>query len=122
MRAPAARLKSVAPGRRDYGRGPRWAGMREAESTTRERIRERLREESAALGTLANEFDVTTAVAADHVEHLARSLEHEDEQLLVAPPECERCGFDDFDDPVNRPSRCPQCKHEHVHEPVFRVD
>ncbi len=96
--------------------------MREADSTTRERIHDHLRAEPASLGALADEFDVTAAVAADHVEHLSRSLEHADEQLLVAPPECEDCGFDDFDDLVNRPSRCPDCRSESVREPVFRVE
>jgi hypothetical protein len=96
--------------------------MREAESTTRERIHEHLRAEPASLAALAREFDVTAPVAADHVRHLSRSLDHAEEQLLVAPPECEDCGFDDFEDLINRPSRCPDCKSEAVSEPVFRVD
>jgi len=96
--------------------------MRDAESTTRERIHERLRTDAATPSTLAEEFGVTAGVATDHVRHLARSLEHADEELLVAPPECPDCGFSDFDDLVNRPSRCPDCKSESVREPRFRVD
>jgi predicted Zn-ribbon and HTH transcriptional regulator len=96
--------------------------MREAEATTRERMADHLREDAAALGSLANEFDVPVSTATDHVRHLARSLEHDDEQLLVAPPECRDCGFDAFDDPVNRPSRCPACKSESVDEPAFRIE
>jgi len=96
--------------------------MRDAESTTRERIHERLRTDAATPSTLAEEFDVTASVATDHVRHVARSLENADEELLVAPPECRDCGFDDFDDLVNRPSRCPECKSESVAEPAFRVE
>jgi hypothetical protein len=95
--------------------------MHEASRTTRERIADRLREDAAAASTLAREFEIRTSEALSHVEHIARSLESADEQLLVAPPECESCGFDGFDDPVNRPSRCPECKSEAVHEPAFRV-
>jgi len=95
--------------------------MREASRTTRERITDRLREESLPAGTLAREFDVRTATVLEHIEHIARSLEGTDEELLVAPPECRECGFTDFDDLVNRPSRCPECKSEGVEEPVFRV-
>jgi len=96
-------------------------GMREESATTRERMTERLRAEPLSAGSLANEFDVTTAAALDHVRHIAQSLAATDEQLLVAPPECRDCGFDGFDDPVNRPSRCPECKSESVEEPSFTV-
>ena len=96
--------------------------MREASRTTRERITDRLRETALPPGTLAREFEIRTATALDHVQHIARSLDGTDEQLLVAPPECEECGFTDFDDLVNRPSRCPECKSEGVAEPVFRVE
>jgi predicted Zn-ribbon and HTH transcriptional regulator len=83
---------------------------------------ERLRAAALSAGALANEFDVTTPVALDHVRHIARTLEGTGEQLLVAPPECRDCGFDGFDDPVNRPSRCPECKSEAVEEPQFTVE
>jgi len=96
--------------------------MREASRTTRERMTERLRETPLPAGTLAREFEIQTSDALDHVQHIARSLDSTDEQLLVAPPECEECGFDGFDDLINRPSRCPECKAESVTEPVFRVD
>lgn len=95
--------------------------MREAEATTRQRMTDFLREESATAATLAVEFDVTPETALSHARHIARSLEGTDEQLLVAPPTCEDCGFDDFDDPANRPSRCPECKSEAVSDPAFVV-
>ncbi|MFC4548945.1 MULTISPECIES: transcriptional regulator [Halorussus] len=94
--------------------------MREAETTTRERIAAHLRETTATPSALAAQFDVTASLAVDHVRHVARSLD--DEQLLVAPPECEECGFSDFDDPANRPSRCPECKHESLTEPHYKIE
>ncbi len=96
--------------------------MREADRTTRERMADRLREKSLSAAALAREFDVQASDALDHVRHIARSLEETDGQLLVAPPECRDCGFDRFDDPANRPSRCPECKSESVSEPHFRVE
>ncbi|WP_276300307.1 transcriptional regulator [Halorussus lipolyticus] len=96
--------------------------MREADETTRERIASHLRETTASPSALATEFDVTASAAIDHVRHVAQSISAgDDEQLLVAPPECSDCGFDDFDDPANRPSRCPECKSESVEEPAFRI-
>jgi predicted Zn-ribbon and HTH transcriptional regulator len=92
------------------------------DGTTRQRITDFLREETAAASAIATEFDVTTDQALTHVQHIARSLETADEELLVAPPECRDCGFSAFDDLANRPSRCPSCKSESIEEPAFRID
>ncbi|MFB6117952.1 transcriptional regulator [Halosegnis sp.] len=96
--------------------------MQNRDRTTRERIADYLRTETAEAGTLANEFGVTTADALAHVKHIARSLDGTDEQLLAAPPECRACGFSAFDDPANRPSRCPECKSESLTEPAFTIE
>jgi predicted Zn-ribbon and HTH transcriptional regulator len=95
--------------------------MREADRTTRQRIADRLRERALPPGRIAREFDIRAEHALDHVEHIARSID-DGEQLLVAPPACDECGFDGFDDLLNRPSRCPECKAEDVTEPRFRID
>ena len=96
--------------------------MEGPERTTRQRIADLLRREPAEAAELAREFEITAGTALSHLEHVARSLEGTDEQLLVAPPECGDCGFDDFDDLLNRPSRCPNCKSEDVSEPVFTIE
>jgi len=92
------------------------------EETTRQRIADHLRHEPAAAGGLANEFDIRATTALTHVEHIAQSLDATDEELLVAPPECRDCGFTDFTDLINRPSRCPECKSESVEEPRFVIE
>jgi len=96
--------------------------MREADATTRQQMADRLRDETLSLSALATEFDTTAEVALSHVRHVARSLDNTDEQLLAAPPECRDCGFTDFDDLANRPSRCPECKSESIAEPSFKVE
>jgi len=96
--------------------------MREADRTTRQRIADRLHETALPASALAREFDVEVGTALDHVRHVARSIDGTDEQLLVAPPRCRDCGFDDFDDPANRPSRCPECKSEDLTEPTFTIE
>lgn len=89
--------------------------------TTRQRIADVLRERPETVSGLAREFGLTAGDVLTHVEHIASSLDETDEELLVAPPECTECGFDGFDNLVNRPSRCPECKSESVEEPAFRV-
>lgn len=98
--------------------------MREADATTRQRMANKLRDEPATPSALATEFDVTAGAALRHVEHISQSVDgsDDDERLLVAPPECGECGFSDFDDLLNRPSRCPECKHEGIEEPAFVID
>jgi predicted Zn-ribbon and HTH transcriptional regulator len=83
---------------------------------------DRLREEALSASALAREFELQTATALTHVEHIAQTLDGTDEELLVAPPACRDCGFDGFDDLINRPSRCPDCKSEAIEEPAFRVE
>lgn len=90
--------------------------------TTRERITDFLRANAATPSDLALEFEISRESALRHVDHVAKTLDGTDEELLVRPPECRECGFDDFDDPLNQPSRCPECKHEGIHEPAFTIE
>lgn len=94
--------------------------MREADRTTRQRIADRLREGPATPSELAAEFAVPSDQAIEHVRHVASSLQ--EDTVVVAPPECRECGFDDFDDPANEPSRCPECGCERLTEPTFAVE
>ena len=96
--------------------------MREADDTTRQRLADALRTRPAAPSELASEFDLTTGSVLGHLEHVARSIDGTDEQMLVSPPTCRDCGFDRFDDRLNLPSRCPECKSESVAEPVFTIE
>ena len=91
--------------------------------TTRQRIADRLREGPATASDLGETLSLPTPVVYDHVEHVSRSVDagDADEAFLVAPPECRDCGFDGFDDPINEPSRCPECKSERIEEPAFVI-
>jgi predicted Zn-ribbon and HTH transcriptional regulator len=92
------------------------------DQTTRERILDALREKPRTPSGIAEEFGVARGTALTHVRHISESLNGTDEELLVRPPTCRDCGFDAFDDPVNVPSRCPECKSEGIEEPAFVVE
>lgn len=96
--------------------------MVEGTPTTRRRIESLLREDTLTLTALASAVDRPPADVLKHVTHLARSLEHEDGTLLVAPPTCQDCGFDEFDDPANAPSHCPDCRSENLTDPTFTIE
>ncbi|MDZ7687397.1 MAG: transcriptional regulator [Halobacteriales archaeon] len=92
------------------------------DATTRKRIADYLREDDATPSQIAEALDVHVDSVYAHIEHVARSVESEDERMLVAPPDCAECGFSDFDYPLSRPSKCPSCKSERIEEPVLRVE
>jgi predicted Zn-ribbon and HTH transcriptional regulator len=92
------------------------------ERTTRQRVLDALRAEPATVSELSTRVGAPRSALYDHLRHVARSLEGDgDERFLVAPPECRDCGFADFDDPVNHPSRCPRCRSESLDEATFVV-
>jgi hypothetical protein len=92
------------------------------ESTTRERIAAALREQAATPSALSTRVGAPRSAVYDHLRHVARSLSGSDETVLAVPPTCRDCGFDGFDDPVNDPSNCPECRSENLAEPVFRIE
>ncbi len=96
--------------------------MRDVDATTRERLADALRDTPATPSSLATEFGLSRATVLTHLEHVSHSVSTEGEQFLVAPPTCRECGFDDYDDLLNVPSRCPHCKSEAVDEPTFVIE
>ena len=89
--------------------------------TTRQQIAAILREDPATASDLGESLSLPTPVVYDHIEHVSRSIGDDDGEFLVAPPACRECGFDGFDDPINEPSRCPECKSERIEEPAFVI-
>lgn len=90
------------------------------DSTTRQRIKRILRyREGVSPTSVANslEEDLSAPEVIDHIGHISKSLEQEDESVLVAPPECKECGFDGFDKLLNIPSKCPECRSTWIEEP-----
>ncbi|MFB6070467.1 MAG: transcriptional regulator [Halanaeroarchaeum sp.] len=94
----------------------------ESSRTTRERIADALREGPETPSSLAERFEIARESALSHVRHVAKSVDGTGEEVLVRPPRCRNCGFEEFDDPLNLPSRCPECKSEGVEEPAFTIE
>ncbi|MFO7832509.1 MAG: transcriptional regulator [Halohasta sp.] len=93
------------------------------DSTRRERLAETLVDRPATASELATELDAPASTVYQDLKHVARSHRYKDDaEFLVAPPECTNCGFSAFDDPVNYPSRCPECRSESIEEAVFKIE
>jgi len=93
------------------------------DSTRREQLAEALLDHQATASELADELDTAVSTVYQDLKHVARSMRYkQDTQFLVAPPECSNCGFSNYDDPVNYPSRCPECRSEAIEEAVFKIE
>jgi len=58
-----------------------------------------------------------------HLDHLRRSLAANNRHLIVTPAECRKCGFEfSKRDRLTKPGKCPRCKGESIHEPLFRIE
>jgi hypothetical protein len=98
------------------------------QQTTQQLIRELLRQRPAAqpvdLKKALNDDGIRVSVdeVIDYIHGVKKTLD-ETEQVFVAPPECQDCGFDDWDNPGNIQSRCPEkdCRSERIAEPEFTI-
>lgn len=96
--------------------------------TRRQRIKELLRDRPSARPTSIRDAldDVGIKMAPEQVieeiTEIRKSLD-DTETLYVAPAECRECGFDEWDNLVNIPSRCPDpdCRSEWIAEPEFTI-
>lgn len=89
----------------------------------RDAIADALREGPADARDLSAAVGIRERDVAEHLQHLARSLEQRGEHLAVTPATCLACGYA-FRDRVrlSRPSACPRCRSTRIDPPVFRIE
>jgi hypothetical protein len=58
-----------------------------------------------------------------HLEHIRTTLHRSGRRLVVRPAECVKCGFVFVKrERLTKPGKCPVCRSESIHAPVFAVD
>lgn len=93
--------------------------------TTRQRIEDILRERpeirpSDIRNALSNyKISLELNEIITEIEEIHKSI---DEDVLVEPPRCKDCGYDDYDNLANIPSSCPDCNSEWIREPRFTIN
>jgi predicted Zn-ribbon and HTH transcriptional regulator len=91
--------------------------------TVREALRRALRTGPASARDLSVEVGLREKDVAEHLAHLARSLEHRGERLVVEPASCVACGYAFRDrERLTRPGACPSCRSTRIDPPVFRIE
>jgi hypothetical protein len=59
---------------------------------------------------------------AGHLEHIRTSLHRTGRKFIVQPAECAKCGFVfEKRGRLTRPGRCPACRSESIHAPLFSI-
>ena len=57
----------------------------------------------------------------DDLQHLAKTLRHSDQRLVITPARCHKCGFSFANDKVTKPGKCPRCRGTWISEPLLEV-
>lgn len=74
------------------------------------------------LRDLATALDIQEADAADHLQHVARSLRAQGVRLQTAPAYCRLCDYEFRKrERFTRPGRCPRCKGGRIQGAVYRI-
>lgn len=92
------------------------------ELTVRQRIIIELENGLMTVRDLSKAIRVSEKEIMGHMEHVAQSLQTP-RRLIIEPSICNKCGFI-FSERrrFSSPSRCPQCRHEGISQPIFRIE
>ncbi len=90
--------------------------------TPRQQIIAELRNGPMTSRDLSRAVHITEKEVIAHLEHVSLSVKFP-ERFVIEAPECNGCGFI-FKERrrYSIPSRCPQCRHEGIQAPLFRID
>ncbi len=94
----------------------------EATDTVRHQILAELEQGPVSALDLSGLVGIPEKEVSGHLEHIRQSLHRTGRRFVIQPAECAKCGFVfDKRERLTRPSRCPVCRSESIHAPVFSV-
>jgi predicted Zn-ribbon and HTH transcriptional regulator len=94
----------------------------EAHDTVRHLIMTELEQGPHSARDLSGLVGIPEKEVAGHLDHIRQSLHRTGRRLIVQPAECAKCGFVfEKRERLTRPSRCPVCKSESLHAPLFSL-
>jgi predicted Zn-ribbon and HTH transcriptional regulator len=110
----------MSKGREEHRDGPRPPA--EAHATVRRLIMTELEQGPLSARDISGLAGIPEKEVAGHLEHIRQSLHRTGGRLIIQPAECVKCGFVfDKRERLTRPSRCPVCKSESLHAPLFSL-
>jgi predicted Zn-ribbon and HTH transcriptional regulator len=95
----------------------------ERHETVRREIMTLLERGPSSARELSTEVRISEKEVYEHLEHIRRTLNKNDRELVIIPAECAKCGFVFTKrERLRKPGRCPVCKAESIREPLFSLN
>jgi predicted Zn-ribbon and HTH transcriptional regulator len=94
----------------------------ERRETIRQKIISLLEGKTLSAREISVEAGVAEKEVYEHLEHIQRTINKREHNLIVTPAACKKCGFVFRKrDRLKKPSKCPVCRNEVIREPLFSV-
>ncbi len=95
----------------------------EMHETLRRKMLEALEEGPRSARELSSEVRLPEKEVYDHLEHLRKTADTAGLRFIITPAECAKCGFIfSKRERLKKPGKCPVCKGESIHEPLFAIE
>jgi hypothetical protein len=94
----------------------------ERHGTIRQEIVSLLEGNTLSAKEISVDIGVSEKEVYEHLEHIQRTVNKREHNLIVTPAVCKKCGFVFRKrERLNKPSKCPVCRNEIIGEPFFSV-
>ena len=94
----------------------------ERRETVRQEIITLLEEKTFSAREISACVAVPEKEVYEHLEHIRRTINKGEHNLLVTPALCKKCGFIFRKrERLSKPGKCPVCRNEVIGEPLFSV-
>lgn len=90
--------------------------------TRRQEMMEMLLQHEISAQEFCHIYRVEMWEITEELEHIKRIVPHHKKRLIMKPPFCKACGFE-FKErgKIKNPSKCPNCRHERIQAPAFKI-
>ncbi|MBA3060656.1 MAG: transcriptional regulator [Nitrospirae bacterium] len=94
----------------------------ERHETIRQGIISLLEEQTFSAKEISGSVSIPEKDVYEHLEHIRRTLNTRDANLVIMPAECTKCGFVFRKrERLKKPGKCPMCRSEFIQEPLFLI-
>jgi predicted Zn-ribbon and HTH transcriptional regulator len=94
----------------------------ERHGTIRQEIVSLLEGKTLSAREISANIGVSEKEVYEHLEHIQRTINKREHNLIVTPAVCKKCGFVFRKrERLKKPSKCPVCRNEIIGEPLFSV-
>jgi predicted Zn-ribbon and HTH transcriptional regulator len=91
--------------------------------TIRKYITALLEQETLSAKDLSQYMRIPQKDISDHLEHIRKTLNKNNQRLVIIPAQCEKCGFVyKKRDRFSKPGKCPVCRSSLIHPPLFHIE